>query len=153
MTPSAPTTLRRPLLAALCLAGLLTSVSAGVFTPIDPHKQADVTGQTVDLPTLQFDSVAQPYRTLPGATVTGQTVDRSHTVATKNVELNTLDFARVPTKTVPLTNFTTKRAPLDQPPIETGTTPTDSAKINSRTIRPLTPTGHQELKDQINKIP
>jgi len=143
----------RPFFSTICLAGLLTGARAAVLTQIDPHKLADVTGQTVDLPTVQFDSVPQQFRTMPVAPVSGKTVDRHQTVATKNVELNTLDFPLVPSKTVPLTNFAAKRATLEQPPIETGTATTDNAKINSRVIRPLTPAGQQDLKDQINKIP
>ena len=143
----------RSLLYTIYFTGLLTVAHAGVFTQLDPHKQADVSGQTVEFSTLHFDSVSQPIRTLPVAPVSGQTVDRSQTVATKNVEFNTLDFPGIPSKTRPMTNFTTKRATLDQPLIETGNKITGNAKINPRVIRPLTPAGEQELKDQINKIP
>ena len=143
----------RPLLYLICLAGLVTGARADVFNQIDPHKQAEVTGQTVALPTLHFDAVALPSRTLPVAPVSGKTADRSQTIATKTVTLNTLDFPTVACKTLPLANFTAKHATLAQPLIETGITPTDNAKINSRVIRPYTTPGQQELKDQINKIP
>ena len=148
----------RPLLYIIFLAGLLTSANAGVFDQIDAHKQADVNGQTVVLPTIRFDSIPQTIRPMTVAPISGKTADRNQTVATKNVAFDTLTFPIVPSKTLPMTNFTTKRAPLDKPPIETGAVPTgtvttDKAKINSRVIGPLTPAGHQELKDQINKLP
>ncbi|MEI8314799.1 MAG: hypothetical protein WCG79_05030 [Verrucomicrobiota bacterium] len=148
----------RPLLYIIFLAGLLTSAKAGVFDQIDAHKRADVNGQTVALPTIRFDTVPQTILPMTVAPVSGKAVDRNQTFATKNVAFDTLNFPIVPSKTLPMTNFTTKRAALDKPLIETGAVPTgtvstDKAKINSRVIRPLTPDGHQELKDQINKIP
>ena len=148
----------RPLLFSILLAGSVTGASAGVLTPIDLHKQADVSGQTVEMNTIQFGSVPQKFQTLPVAPVSGKMVDRSQTVATKNVDFNTLSFPTKQFKNFPTTNFTTKRAAIEQLPVETETTvtstvKTDKAKINSRVIRPLTESGHQELKDQINKIP
>jgi len=148
----------RPLLSSIVLFSLVSGASAGVLTPIDMHKQADVSGQTVEMNTLQFGSVPQKFQMLPGAPVSGKIADRSQTVATKNVDFNTLDFPAKQFKVLPMTNFTTKRAALEQLPVKTETTvtstvKTDKAKINSRVIRPLTESGHQELKDQINKIP
>ena len=149
----------RPLLYSIFLAGLLTSTYAGVLTQIDPNKQADITGQTVTFPIVQFDSVPQKFRTMPVAPISGKMANHSQTVATKNADINTLDFPTVLSKkTLPMTNFTAKRASLDELPVETetvttGDVKTDKAKINSRVIRPFTPAGHQELKDQINKIP
>ncbi len=150
--------IRRPLLSGIVLAGLVTGASAGVLTPIDMNKQADVSGQTVEMNTLQFGSVPQKFQTLPGAPISGKMADRNQTVATKTADFNTLDFPAKQFKNFPTTNFTTKRAAIEQLPVETDTTvtstvKTDKAKINSRVIRPLTESGHQELKDQINKIP
>ena len=148
----------RLLVSSIFLTSLVTGASAGVLTPIDPHKQADVSGQTVEMNTVQFGSVPQKFQTMPVAPISGKMVDRSQTVATKNVETNIRDFPTVPSKILPMTNFTVKRASLDKLPVETeivatSDVKTDKAKINSRVIRPLTPAGHQELKDQINKIP
>ena len=150
--------IRRPLLFSILLAGLVSGASAGVLTPIDLHKQADVSGQTVEMNTLQFGSVPQKFQMLPGAPVSGKMADRNQTVATKTADFKTLDFPAKQFKNFPTTNFTTKRAALEQLPVETdtavtSTVKTDKAKINSRVIRPLTESGHQELKDQINKIP
>ena len=151
--------MKRLLLIGVFATGLIGRASAGGFERIDFNKRADVTGQIVEFPTLNFDAIpAATTRTQTISPVSGQRVDRSQTVATKLVETKTVNFGtREYTvrsyNTVAQKNFTTKQAVLEQPAIASPSVTTAPAKVKSRIIRPYTPAGERELQDQINRIP
>lgn len=148
----------RYLIAIVFLTGLLAPVNAGVLDPIDRNKIADINGKTVDLQTLQMNFVPTSTRTQPVAQIGNQRVDRSKTISSKFVETKTVNFetregfAVLPFKTIPQTNFSAKRAVLEQPSVNTQNVSTKNASINQRVIRPLTPAGDKELQEQINTI-
>ena len=142
------------LFVALCLAGLVARATAAGLQPIDPNKRADVTGQTLSFPTLNFDNIPSPTtRTQPVSPVGGQLVDRNKLVETKIVDFPTREYPTIPMNTVPRQNFAAKRALIEQPAVETPGYQTDPAKIKKRTIRPYSPAGAKELVDQLNGIP
>jgi len=143
----------RPFFYTILLLGVTAGAQAGGLTPIDLRKQVDVTSKIVELPTVSYDSVLQPSLTYPVVPVSVKTVERNNMVETKNVGLNTLNFPVTSFKTLPMTNFSAKRADIDQTAIDLSGVPKPNAKINKRVIRALTPAGAKELQDQINKIP
>ena len=155
---SAPTIIMRFLILSLVLAGLAGRALAGGFERIDPNKRADVTGQTVDFPTLKFETLTAPVCAQPVAPVGNQTVDRNVAVstkyvATKTVNFTTREFAVVPFKNAPQKGFDTKPAEFDQSTVDHSNVEAKSAKIKPRVIRATTPAGDKELQDQINRIP
>ena len=148
----------RYLLISLAVLGWVAHAAAGVFERIDPNKRADVTGQTVELPTVKFDSVPMPVSSQPVVAIGSQTVDRGTAVSTKMVPAKTVSFttreyAVIPTRVEPQKNFTTRRAELDQPTVDRPDFATAPAKINPRVLHDNTPAGAQELQNQINRIP
>ena len=122
---------------------------AGPLDRIDSNRRADVGDKMIDMSTVHFDSLSQPTRTMPVAPVSSKTADRNQTVEMKHVDFDTLSFATIPRETAPQQNFQAKRAAS----VDTPTVPIGNAPINQRVIRPLTPAGEKDLKDQINKIP
>ena len=149
--------MHRSLIFIYLLAGTLAS--ADVFQRIDVNKQADVNGQTVNLPVLNFDSLPQTSRTLPIAPQSDRRTEPGKTIETSTVNLETLAFPTLDMQTVPKSNYKAKRAvvsgaPVTAPRIDpSATVPAERAKVNERVIRPLTPAGEQELKDQFHKTP
>jgi len=143
--------------AALLMTILVAaSASAQVLRQIDPSKNADASGKTVDLPTVNFDTVSQPTRAQLVSPLSGQMRDRAGTVETKRVETkgvetSLLSHSTIPSTIVPQQNFSAKRAALasNVPPAERVKTP--GAKINKREIRPFTPAGNDELVKQLRE--
>jgi len=148
----------RYLLISLAVLGWVAHAAAGVFERIDPNKRADVTGQTVELPTVKFDSVPMPVSSQPVVAIGSQTVDRGTAVSTKMVPAKTVNFTTreypvIPTRVESQKNFATRRAELDQPAVDRADFVTAPAKINPRVLHDNTPAGAQELQNQINRIP
>ena len=148
MKPS--TTMKPRLFGAILLAAV--SVHAELLKPIDIHERADVNDKTVNLPTVNFDSISQPTRPQPVAPLTGRVHGIAQTVETKRVDTHTVSFDTVPDKMLsPQQNFSPKRASVAgnvelPPPVSTS-----PAEIEKRVIRPLTPAGAEELKKQLNE--
>lgn len=132
---------------------------ADVFTPIDVNKQADVNGQTLSMPVLNPGTVGQPTRSQPVSPLTRKRAESGKAVETRRVDdLETLQFPMVETKVVPQANFSAKRAMIADDVIDARRVPTSNvehkrATVHGRVIRPLTPAGEQELKDQFRKGP
>ena len=148
----------RYLLISLAVLGWVAQAMAGAFDRIDPNKRADVTGQTVDLPTVRFESVPMAVSAQPVVGIGSQTVDRGTAVSTKMVPPKTVSFSArefnlIPARLEPQKNFEPRRSELEQPTVERRDYATGPAKINSRVLRANTPAGAQELQNQINKIP
>jgi hypothetical protein len=138
------------LLAAILVAG---SAKAQVLRPVDQTKHLDANDKTVDMPTVSFGTVPQSTRPQPVSPLSGQMRERAANVETKRVDTpKTLSYSTVPTTIVPQQNFTPKRAvadvPGNRPPAKN--VKTSKAEISKMVIRPLNPTGEEELKKQLS---
>jgi len=141
----------------ILLGGLIATARAGVFTPIDVHKQADLNDKTVAMPTVNFNSLPQSTRGQTVSPVTEKKAAPGKMIESKTVDLETLaPSATFPTKNVPMTNYTPKRGLVDTSVVPVSsisqeTVRTDRARINERVIRPQTPAGSEELKQQFTQ--
>jgi hypothetical protein len=130
---------------------LATTVSAQLFKPVDSHQRAAASDKNVDLPTVNFDTLAQPTRSEIVSPVSGQMREPAGFVANKHADLpESPSYSTVPMTTIPHQNFTAKRAPVADNLPSINTVKTTPANINKRVIRPLTPAGEEELKKQLN---
>jgi hypothetical protein len=127
---------------------LIGAASAQVLKPIDQRKLADPNGKTVEMPTVRFDTVPQPTRPQPVSPLSRQYRPRAGTVETRTVDTHGLSYSTIPVTVLPQQNFAPKRAtvPGNLPAAET--VKTSRAEINQRVIRPFTPAGKEELKEQ-----
>jgi exopolysaccharide biosynthesis protein len=150
-------TLLAPLLAAL----LSTPVRAQIVKPIDPTKQADVSGKTVSFGDVQFDTLSQPARNFTDSSISKGTVkfqdvdQRKSDIHRQKMDFRTLDMSRVSEPTMTKANFTAKRAAVDmssEPGKQVEQTK-KKAPISQRQIRPFTPSGEEDLKHQLNEPP
>lgn len=144
---------------ATLLVSLVVGASAwaDVFTPIDVNKQADVNGRAVEMPVVNFDALPQPTRAFPVASQSDRRAEPGKPVEAKTVNFDTLQFSTIETKVIPQANYTAKRAIIKDETIVTErrdspTAETHRAKINERVIRPVTPEGERELKQQLNPL-
>jgi hypothetical protein len=149
------------ILRAVILAALLsTPARAQLLKAIDPKQQADVNGKMVNFNDLKFNTISQPTKDLPSAPLANGNL-KFHNVDKKNAQFNTLDMSTIsnPTLTEPTVakvNFTTRRADVDVQNDEKrkqADETTKKAPIKQRQIRPLTPAGEEELKNQLNGPP
>jgi hypothetical protein len=151
-------TLRNIIILAVLLS---TSVYGQIVKPIDPTKQADVGGKTVNFSDLQFDTLSQPANGLAGSSVSKgnikfQDVDqRKADIHRQKMDFNTVDMSTVSEPTVPRANFTARRADVDMSsePRKQVEQTKKKAPINDRQIRPFTPSGEEDLKHQLNEPP
>ena len=141
-------------LLAVVLTGLVSPrVDAQFLKPIDPTKQADVNGKSVNYGDVQFDSLPQRTTEMSGAPLSKgdlkfQDLDQKRTTS------KTLEMSIVSMPTLSKANFTAKRAAIDTPSDETkkqAEQTKQKAKINERQIRAFTPAGEEELKRQLNE--
>jgi hypothetical protein len=130
---------------------LSVAASAQVLRPIDPRRTADASGKAVEMPTINFGTLPQPTRTEPVSPLTGQMREPGKTVETKRVDTTALQYATLPSKVLPQTNFTAKRAVVTGALPAADTVKTPRADIEKRVIRPVTPAGAEELKKQLNE--
>ncbi|MCG3150412.1 MAG: hypothetical protein PCFJNLEI_03898 [Verrucomicrobiae bacterium] len=149
----------RQIFIGLCCASLATSLFADVFTPIDVRKKADVNGKAVEMPVLNFEAVPQPVRRQPVSPLTGKAAPSGKVIESKTVDLETLaPYSTVPAKRLPMANFTPRQGRVETPivpqaEVATPTVPAGRARTNERVIRPTTPAGEQDLKEQFRKTP
>jgi hypothetical protein len=73
---------------------------------------------------------------------------RAGAVETKTVDTRGLSYATVPVPVLPQQNFAAKRAVVAGNLPAAETVQTSRAEINRRVIRPFTPAGAEELKEQ-----
>ena len=105
------------------------------------------------MPTVHFGNVDQPTTTQAVSPLSNQLREQAGTVAGKYVDTpKTLSYSTVPTKTLPHQNFVPKRAAADVPGNVAPAKRVDDlkAKLPKLVIRPFTPTGQEELKNQLN---
>ncbi len=132
---------------------LLAAVSAHaeLLKPIDARQRADVNGKTVDMPTVNFDTIPQPTRAQPISPLTGHRVEPADTVETKRVDTPTLTYDSLSNKVLPQQNFSAKHAVVAGNASLPPAVDTPKADIKKRVIRALTPAGAEELKKQLNE--
>ncbi len=150
------------LLAVILAALLSTRAHAQIVKPIDTTKQADV-NKTVNFGDVQFDTLSQPTSVLPGSSPLSKGNLKFQDTDQKKVEFNGLEMSTISRPTLPMANFTAKRAAVDVPRDETKKQADQTrkqadqtkkqAQINGRQIRPFTPAGEEELKHQLNEPP
>ena len=148
-------------LLAVALTVLLSPLAhAQVLKPIDPTQKADIGDKSVNLSTVQFETLSQPTRDLPGSSRVLPTAplskgNLSHpNVDTKNVDLESVEFSTISKPVLPQANFTAKRAAagdkLSDESKKQLAHDKQKAPITERQIRPFTPGGMEELKKQLN---
>jgi hypothetical protein len=148
----------RHALLLITLAALLPALSSAqvleqIKKPIDYHKQADVSGKTVTFGELHYGTVAQPTR--PGSTTSPLSKGdlQLQRMKLNQVNLKSLDMSTVQEPTLPQVNFTAKRATADKVNDlrnRQADQTRQKAPIISHQIHPFTPSGEQELKEQLN---
>jgi hypothetical protein len=133
------------------LVGALNS-QALFFQTIDPAHPADtVNGKVVSMPTVNLNSVAQPTRGLPSATLDKGTLKLKNAETGKTRQYRTLDQAIVPEATAKQQNFEAKRAAIREDKVNQGVVSEPKAPISKRQLRPYAPLGEDELKRQLDK--
>jgi hypothetical protein len=132
---------------------LASSALAQVLRPIDPSRLADANSKVVDMPTVNLGTVPQPTAVpQPVSPLSRQLRERGKTVETKAVETHTLPaYSIIPVSVLPHQNFTPKRGIVPANTIPSEQVKTSQAEIEKRVIRPLTPTGIEELKKQLSE--
>ncbi len=136
----------------ILLAVLASSVARAGFENVDPNKQADIGNKVIDTPVLNYDSIPQPTRGQPREPLSDKKAVRDKKVDTKSVETKIVnDYSTVPAKTVPQSNYKTKRAEIEQKNVDVSTIPNKAAEINDHIIYMNTPGGQQEIKGLFDK--
>jgi len=140
------------LLTVIVESTLLSLAGAQVLRPIDPSKKADVDMKSLSLGDAQFQTVTQPTRDQPAATLSKGTLSLQD-IQEKQIDFQTLEKPTVEKPTLHQPNFTAKRIPVEIN--EASNKNLDHAKkkapITNRQIRPFAPGGEQELKKQLNE--
>ena len=150
-------TLRNMILAVF----LSSPVHGQIVKPIDPTKQADVGGKTVNFSDLQFNTLSQPASGLAGSSVSKGNIkfpdvdQKKQDLRQKKMDFQTVDMSTVSRPTMPLANFTAKRAEVDMSsePRKQVEQTKKKAPINDHQIRPFTTAGEDDLKHQLNEPP
>jgi len=132
--------------------------------PLDYTKQADVNGKTVHFGDLQYGTVPQPSRTWPASQPIRESPTASplskgnlqlQSVELNEVKPNSVELSTLSRPVLPQANFTAKRAAADKTN-DQGSRQLEQSKqnapITNRVIRPFTPGGEEELKNQLNKL-
>jgi len=133
------------------IVALLTATAvAGLMDPIDPNRRVDANSRYVNTPTLNMKSAPMPVLRNGRAEQSNRIVQPQR-VEMNRVELGTYETKTVDTPVIPQMNFHTKRAASSDQTYRTETAKTGLAPVNPRRIRPLTPQGENELKDQLRR--
>ena len=144
----------RSVLTGLVVVTFCWAASAQVLRQIDPTKQADISNKSVQFNDVNFQTLSPGIQSPTTLPLSGQKVDMN-SVNLPEVQLNSVQFPVISTKTVPHQNFTAKRAVLPDkvPPQEQLSLIHTKAPIKDRQIRAFTPAGEEELKKQLHDIP
>jgi hypothetical protein len=141
--------MKAALLVAILAAG---SATGQVLRTIDPNQHVEANDKFVGMPTVNFGTVPQPTRSQTVSPLSNQMRERAGNVETKYVDApKTLSYSTVPTTTLTRQNFVPKRSVAELPdkvaPAKNIEEPT--ATVPTMVIRPLSPTGQDELKKQL----
>jgi hypothetical protein len=140
------------------LALSAAAASAQVLRPVDPTKRADdVEGKDLQFGSAEFKTITTDTREMGRSSVSDKAaVLKGDVAGLKRLELQTLDLGTVTRTNLPFKNFTAKRAAVTDK-VRLGKDLNDVrqavAPILQRQIRPFTPGGEEELKNQLNKPP
>jgi len=137
---------------ALCPAPRL---NAQVLKPIDPNKKADVSDKTVTFGDAQLSTIAQPTADLPNAELPKGDLKLQNADTKDVTDMKLLEYPWFETHVVPKANFTAKRIAIKSNEADNKNLNyvEKQAPITNRQIRPFTPGGEQELKQQLRKPP
>jgi hypothetical protein len=136
---------------ALGLLLLAATASAQVLRPVDPSKLAEASGKKADVQTLKLDTLDQPTRAESTAPQSDKTPNMPAWNGSRAADISgSLPLEMYPTTTIPHQNFTAKRAVLPDKAPSTKPIKSEPANINKRVIKPFTPAGAEELKQQLN---
>ena len=143
--------MKRVMLLIVCVWGLAVGASraADFLRPVDPGRQAEIDGMDIDAGDLDLRSIPQPTRSTPVVTDAGKKAPTSD-VTLSETTLRTVRFNSVTLTDVPRQNFSAKRAQANDQVRRDREVAKANARITDRQIRPHTPAGEQELKDQLN---
>ncbi|MGD0016716.1 MAG: hypothetical protein ABSC38_04260 [Verrucomicrobiia bacterium] len=141
----------------MAIAMLTASVSAQVFKPIDPTKNADaINGKDLQFDTAKLKTVTPGTREMKGASVSDKFVELKGDVEFTKLKLQTLDLATVTKPDIPHKNFTAKRVAVTdnvRPDKDLDDVRQAKAPISQRQIHPFMPGGEEELIKQLGKPP
>ena len=140
---------------AAAITVFTTPVPAQVLKPIDPTKLADdVNSKNLQLGAAEFKTITKDTLEMDRSSVSDKTAELKRDAAgPKRLELQTLDLGSVTRTNLPYKNFAAKHAAItDNARSEKDLNAVRQAKapIAKREIRPLTPSGEEELKKQLN---
>jgi hypothetical protein len=135
--------------AALAFVAALTA-NAQILKPVDPTKQADVNGKFVNPANLNLKEVEQPTRSFPRSPRSDER-QMLPQVELKTIDPQQIQLSGYATRTVPLQNFTAKRAAISEKPRNEKDVKRTKAPIKDREIHAYTPGGEEELKKQLNE--
>ncbi len=137
------------------VAGMAT---AQVFQPITSAQMADVNSKIIKTDDLHLKTIPYQSSDTSLSPFSDQRVECKS--ADAGAPVNVLDLPWRTTDTVPQQNFTAKyavrsdqKAPLPEIRPAAGVLPSHAAPISKRVIRAFTPTGEQQLKKQLQKLP
>ena len=143
-------TMNHGLLFCLLAMSLTASARAQLARPIDPNRQADVNGKIISPGNLNLRNIAQPTVNFSRSPRSDERQSFSQ-IELKNVDLQQLQLSGYSTQIVPQQNFAAKRAAIAEKTRDEKQFPVTKAPIKDRQIAPLTPTGEEELKKQLNE--
>jgi len=121
--------------------------------PLDYSKQADVNGKIVHFDDLHFGTVSQPIRVSSKASPLSKGDLQFQTLELNKLNPNSVQLPTLPQPVLPKVNFAAKRAAVDKAIDQTSRQlelSKQNAPITTRVIRPFTPGGEEELKNQLN---
>ena len=123
--------------------------------PLDYTRQADVNGKTVHFDDLHLGTVSQPIRESSTASPLSKSDLRFQSLELNELKPNSVELSTLSQPVLPKANFTAKRAAADRTN-DQASRQLDLSKrdapITNRVIRPFTPGGEEELKNQLNKL-
>jgi hypothetical protein len=144
-----PATLILVAAAALCAPW---PVRAQWLKPIEPRKQAEIDGTSIELKDAELKSLTEPARDLPQRRLPNSELDLKR-ADTRDLQLKSLDFSTLPVRQLPQVNFTAKHAAAERQ-LRHDTRkeiPAPKAPLPDREIRAFSPAGEEELKKQLNE--
>jgi len=118
-------------------------------------KQADVNGKTIHFDDLHYGTISPPIRESSTASPLSKGDLRFQRLELNELKPNSVELSTLSQPVLPKANFTAKRAAADRTN-DQASRQLDLSKrdapITNRVIRPFTPGGEEELKNQLNKL-
>lgn len=141
-----------PIVCGVVTLSAIAPAGAQWLRPIDPRKQADVSGKMIEADDIELKLLSHPARETPRLSLSGRglTLKQIHT---KAVDLQTLELRTFSTETLPQAHFSAENAAVAGKKAQQAEKHLQQprAPINSRQIRAFEPAGEEELKKQLNE--